>query len=144
MQMTLDKHAEFNRYAQRNMDAALRPVDDRLLDWGRFAREYRLPMDWSETTWLSRVIEQGPSGAAQQTQAPIVIPPDILAVDRAVAKLRGIYRAIIRVRYVYHPGQPVEVQRRKLNMSEARWKSKLFTARELIAHELGLVLEGSV
>ncbi len=83
-------------------------------------------------TILGRLIEQGPTGAGQQGRPPISIPEPIARVDAAVGQLIGIERSIICIRYVYCPHLSAEQQRKKLNMSEHRWVTKLRNARRAI------------
>jgi hypothetical protein len=115
--------------ARGSVEPELLAVDERLLQWGRWARNDGVPGDYPRSTMLARVMEQGPMGAAQQGRSPTTIPELIALVDAAVAKLVYRQRCVVFVRYVYFAGMPAEIQRAKLGLSEYRWKVALRDSR---------------
>ena len=133
---TFDGHDEHSRTSQRNISDELRAVDERLMAWGRWAKNDGYGVGWPAVTILGRVIEQGADGATQQGRPPISIPEPIAQVDAAVGKLDGTRRAIILVRYVLMPSVYAEGQRRKLGMSRHHWDTGLKSARIAIRDSL--------
>lgn len=122
--------AQFRRLEPRYYEA-----ERRLIEFGHWCRAAnRIPNDWPTTTVLGRVIEAGLDGAAQGSAKPTTrIPPEHEILDRHIAKVWGIRRAVFFIRYVYCPHESEQQQRRKLNMSHTRWSNELRMLRDNIA-----------
>lgn len=134
--MLLDVHAESARYAQRRLDDLLKPVDNRLHEWGVWARKSGVVLGWPSRTTLGRVIEEGYTGAAYGAQ-PVSMPPEIAEVDAAVATIPGRRHAVLLISYVYCPALPAEYQRRQLRVGRHEWRGLLRDGRLLVAQQLG-------
>ena len=132
----LDVHAEAHNYAIRRLEESLKPVDERLHAWGRWTREDCIKLGYPTRNAIGRIMEEGFRGAAQPP-GPTEIPDHIMAVDAAVAKLRGIRQKVLAIAYLWFPNAPPQVQRRKLNMSKHRWNILLRESRLIVASILG-------
>lgn len=119
----------------RRLDDALRRVDASLWLWASFKRRDRAPCDWPEEGPIARAMRQQIEGAAQST-APKVLPDRFLEVDAAVAKCKPIERRVLVVRYVIHPDNGKDFQRKRLHMSEGVWDRTLRSARITVSRWL--------
>ena len=128
---TLDGY-DGNRSCRRRLSKDLVVVDERLMVWGKWARNDDYGVGWPALTILGRVIEQGADGATQQGRPPISIPEPIAEVDAAVGRLNSDRRAVVFVRYVHFPSLAAEHQRSKIRMSKYRWDRNLKGAREQV------------
>lgn len=129
---TCDSRDGGNRSSRRRLSEDLVVVDERLMAWGRWARNDGFGVGWPAITILGRVIEQGAEGSSQQGRPPATIPEPIAQTDAAVGKLNADRRAVVFVRYVYFASLPSEYQRAKLRMSKYRWDAHLKLAREQV------------
>ena len=116
----------------RRMNDDLKRVDASLWFWAGFKRRDRAPCDWPEEGPIARAMRQQIEGAAQST-APKVLPDLFLTVDAAVAKCKPIERQVLTVRYVMHPDNGKDFQRKRLKMSEGAWDRTLRAARITVA-----------
>lgn len=132
----VDVHVEAARYAERRLENALKPVEERLQEWGRWTRHCGIHYGWPHRTALGRVIDEGPRGAAQPP-APTVLPTPVMEVDAAVAKLKGIRQQVLWIAYAVLPNSSSDSQRGRLNMSRYRWRYLLRESRLLVAALLG-------
>jgi hypothetical protein len=127
---TLDRYAEFNKYAQRRMADHLKPIDSLLMKWAPEARHDGAPR-WPTETMLARIINQTALGASQSgAQKTMDAPIDVEFADWAVASLREDQREVIFGEYVKYPGWSVERKSMRLGMREGQWTAKLKEARE--------------
>jgi hypothetical protein len=75
-------------------------VHVRLEQWAAWANSGLESIGWPPSTLLGRMIDQGPTGAAQQGSPPITIPDEIAEVDSAVARLEPIDKGVISAYYL--------------------------------------------
>jgi DNA-directed RNA polymerase specialized sigma24 family protein len=83
-------------------------VDERLDAWASWVRG-RLS-DWPARTLLGRIIEQGVSGAAQETGGAFM-PDAILETDRAVARLDVLERRVLTEYYLTYASTEIKAAR---------------------------------
>ena len=135
----IDTDVEAARYAQRRLDDRLRPVDERLYQWGKWARTNQETLGWPRRTLLGRIIDEGMNGAAHAAPAPIEIPQEVAQVDQVVAQIGGIRATMLQVVYLWYPNQPPDVQRKKVRMSRYKWRNCLRETRIRVGQMLGLL-----
>lgn len=88
------------------MDAGVAYADCRLDAWASWVKGGMPSLPG--TTLLGRIIEQGANGAAQVGQSVDGMPDDILATDRAVAKLDVFERRVIKVYYLTYADSEIK------------------------------------
>ncbi len=115
----------------RPLDPPLARINAALESWATWVKE-GLPA-WPPVTILGRVAEQGFTGASQRGPMP-EMPDEILAVERAVLRLRAIERKVVIKHYVHW--QPVEVSARYCGMSPNQFRVLLHRARRTLSHLL--------
>lgn len=132
----LDRHAEFNKHAQRRLAEHLKPIHFLLVDWSPEARYDGAPR-WPVETILSRIIEQTALGASQSGATPSqTVPPRIEFADWMVASQRAIVRQVLFTEYVNCINWPMSdklrwlLRHRKIRMSDTAYNRNLNTARE--------------
>ena len=127
MDMVCGAVMERDRRAINHMDPETKAVHLRLESWGAWAREGGTTCAWPARTILGRLIEDGPSGAAQSGRPPVSMPEDIAAVDAAVAHLGDIDRKVVHTYYV--GWLPIEAQARACHMRVRMFQNVLRRAR---------------
>lgn len=133
--MTVDVHAEAHNHAIRRLEEALRPVDERLHEWGRWTKRGAPNLGFPEmASHLQPVADEC------MTPAPTVIPVTVAEVDAAIARLSNIRQKVLAIAYMHYPALPSDFQRKKLNMSRHKWKMLLRESRLVIAAILGIVV----
>lgn len=124
-----------DKRVMNHMDPETRAVHLRLEAWGAWARDSEIRA-WPAVTLLGRLIDQQPTGAAQQGK-PIAMPDEIAAVDAAVCTLGDIDKQAIRLYYI--KWAPVESHARKLGMRPRQFQNVLRRARWRLAARLNLL-----
>jgi DNA-directed RNA polymerase specialized sigma24 family protein len=90
------------------MDADVAYADGRLDAWSSWVKGRRGA--WPVRTLLGRIIEQGVSGAAQETGGAFM-PDSILETDRAVAHLDRLERRVICEYYLTYASSEIKAAR---------------------------------
>ena len=97
-------------------------VEYRLDRWGRMARGRYDMADGGSLNILSRLIEEGPTAAAQSTDwASDHLPDDVLETDQAVARLPIRYQQAVRVHYMQGRNWPTSAKCKMIHTSRANF-----------------------
>lgn len=128
----IDVNAEAADRARRRLDDALKPVDERLHQWGRFTKNGAPKLGYSD-----KASHLQPPQDAIMVPAPTFIPPEIVEVDACIARLSNISQKVLAIAYMHFPAWPPNRQRARLNMSRHKWERTLREARLMIAAILG-------
>lgn len=91
------------------MDADIAYADCRLDAWASWVKGGMSA--WPSMTMLGRVIEQGLSGAAQAGVPLVGMPDEVLATDRAVARLDVYERKVVIVYYLTYADSEIKAAR---------------------------------
>ena len=134
----IDVHAEQARYAQRRLDEFLKPVDDRLYDWGRWLRANREHLGYPTIMPICKAVKYQAVIRTPDTPPPVSMPDLVAETDAAVATVPGICQKVIMVKYLWYPSIPSDAEREKLRMSRNRWRYVLRDGRVMIAQNLGI------
>ena len=131
----IDVHTEAMEYAHKRLEEALKPVDERLHQWGKWTK-YGSPKLWfpDKSSHL-----QPPQGDAL-VAAPTFIPPEVVEVDEAISRLSNIRQKVLAIAYMHYPAQPSDFQRKKLHMSRYKWKALLRESRIVVGTIIGITI----
>lgn len=131
----LDVHAEAALYARKRLEDALKPVDERLHEWGKWTKNGAPKLGFSEK-----------SSHLQPAQDAIMVPPatflpqTVVEVDAAIARLTNIRQKVLAIAYMHYPALPADFQRKKLNMSRHKWNSLLRESRIVVGAIIGIAV----
>jgi hypothetical protein len=114
------------RRTMNHMDPETKAVHSRLEAWGKWARDGSIRA-WPERTLLKRLMDEGTSGAAQQSRPPISMPEDIALVDVAVSRLVATDKQCVQTYYLRW--EPIEVMARRNGMRTRQFQNVLRRAR---------------
>ena len=103
-------------------------IDPLLERWARWGKDGHI--GWPEETLLSRVIQQGFTGAAQAGPMP-EMDEAVRAIETAVLRLNLKERQVIVKHYVHW--QPIEVSARYCHLNPGQFRTLLHRARRRIA-----------
>lgn len=127
----IDVHQEAHNLAIRRLEEALRPVDERLHQWGKETKNGKPRLYYPSQSSHLRI----PGGDFQE--GPSFISPEVEEVDACISKLKEIRQKVLAIAYMHFPNLPPDFQRRKLNMSRHKWKIVLRESRIVVGAMLG-------
>jgi len=105
-------------------------VEYRLDRWGRMARGRYDMADGGSLNILSRLIEEGPTAAAQSTDwASDHLPDDVLETDQAIARLPLRYQEAVRIHYMTGRNWPTSAKAKHIHTSRATFFLRLNAAK---------------
>ncbi len=119
----LDAAVEYNRYAMRRTEDALKPILELCLRFGKEMHD-NPGVGWRSKNLLWKMQHQGIVGAPQAS-APMSAPdPALMRIDFAVSNLRPILGATAMEKFYFSPHLPLEAQARSLGNRIRRRVSK--------------------
>ena len=129
-----DCHTEADNLAKRRLEEALRPVDERLHEWGKWTKGGAPKLGYKEQA--SHLQIPGQTAAHAET----FLPNNVQEVDVAIARLSQIRQKVLFIAYMHYPNLPSDFQRRKINMSRHKWNWLLRESRLIVGAILGYQL----
>lgn len=129
----IDVHAEAIGHAHRRLEEALKPVNERLHEWGRWTRNGAPKLGFSE-----KCSHLQPPADDTMVKPPTFLPETVAEVDAAISRLSHIRQKVLAIAYMHYPALPTEFQRKKLNMSRHKWKVLLRESRLVVAAIIGI------
>lgn len=128
----IDLNYEAHRHAIKRLEESLKPVDERLHEWGRCTKNGPPRLGFAD-----KASHLQPPQDQTMVPAPTFIPETVIAVDAAIARLTDIRQKVLAIAYLHFPGSPPDRQRGRLNMSRHKWEKLLRESRIIVGTMLG-------